>query len=476
LLAPDQEVSPKYLRTLRQTLNDVVLPELQSPAGRNTITLCDYVLTRMITALEAAPALQAAHLPEFAQHLAEAARLSSLPQPGEAQPAWAVSQRLQAAIPALFANPAPEALHLLAGIGATESGYRKALEAANRRAAETVDPIPQALLVTAEAVQLYLDQRFPGEKITLCRCYQIPGGRSKLTVLLAVEPNARLPEEMVIRIDAPGSAIATTVLDEFPVLDIMYKAGIAAPEPLWVESAPQHLGAPFLVMRRMPGEAAGDLWGSDKVDPAIGLALAEALAGIHTAEAAAIYPAAPRAAREAVAQMLERFESSWRAGHSTPSLAMECAYGWLRQHLSCINGPTVVVHGDAHFANLLAQNNRLVCLLDWEFVHPGHPAEDLAYCQPYIENIMPWGEFMAHYQRHGGGLATQAQLDFFGVWGYLRNITFGANMLRDIAAEKVHGVQSLAIALNTRARLESLLAAKLASALARDAQTAVPAR
>jgi hypothetical protein len=69
---------------------------------------------------------------------------------------------------------------------------------------------------------------------------------------------------------------------------------------------------------------------------------------------------------------------------------------------------------------------------------------------------------------------TDEQLRFFDVWGYLRNITFGANMLRDFAGGKVHGIQNLAIALNTRAKLEALLSKTISAALARDAENAKP--
>jgi aminoglycoside phosphotransferase (APT) family kinase protein len=255
----------------------------------------------------------------------------------------------------------------------------------------------------------------------------------------------------------------------------MYRAGIAAPEPLWLESDPAPLGAPFFVMRRMPGAAAGDLWGAQQVAPALGLALAEALAGIHAARSESMWPAAPREARDAVQQMLETFERSWRAGDSTPSLVSELAYGWLNTHLQCIDGPTVPVHGDAHFANLLAENDQLVCLLDWEFAHPGHAAEDLAYCKPYIEAIMPWPDFIAHYRRCGGNAASEEQLRFFSLWAYLRNITYATNMLRDYLAGKVHGIQSLAIALNTRVKLENLLSRTVVAALAADLTPPAPA-
>jgi aminoglycoside phosphotransferase (APT) family kinase protein len=466
MLKPEQQISANYLRTLRQTLREVILPEVGSAAGRNALTLCDLTLVRLIAALDGVSSVRAAHAPRFVALLDNVAAKTDADAPGRTA-AIDLAERLQAAAATLFeAGPSHG---LLADIGAAEHDLRRDYEAAVKHAAGVTLPTPAVLRVTAEVVQAYLDQKFGAEKIRVQSCTPIPGGRSKLTVLLDVAPNALVPAGMVLRIDGPGSAISTTVLDEFPILNVMFQAGIAAPEPLWVEADAAHLGAPFLVMRRMPGKAAGSLWEADHVSPAIGLALAQALASVHGARPASVWPAAPLDARTAVAEMLREFEAGWRAGESTPSLAMECAYGWLRRQLACIEGPAVVVHGDAHFANLLVQDDKLVCLLDWEFTHPGHPAEDLAYCRTYVEKIMKWDDFLRHYQSHGGAAVSAAQLEYFGVWGYLRNVTYSANMLRDFNAGKVHGIQNLAIALDTRARLEALLAQAVADALRREA-------
>ena len=468
MLKPEQEISAAYLRTVRQTLREVILQEVSSAAGRNALALCDLTLVRLIAALDEVPSVRAAHAPRFAALMDRAASMTGAGAPA----ADDLAKPLQSAAAALFETgmdhtAAPARLALLAEISAAENGLRRDYEAAVKRAADVTPPIPAALRVTAAAVQAYLDQKFGHDKIRVQDCTPIPGGRSKLTVLLDVAPNALVPTGMVLRIDGPGSAISTTVLDEIPVLNIMFQTGIAAPEPLWVEADAAFLGAPFLVMRRMPGKAAGSLWEADHVSPAIGLALAQALASVHGAGPDSVWPAAPPDARTAVADMLRDFEASWRDGESTPSLAMECAYGWLRRQLACIEGPPVVVHGDAHFANLLVQDDKLVCLLDWEFTHPGHPAEDLAYCRNYVEKIMNWEDFLRHYRAQGGAAVSAAQLEYFAVWGYLRNATYSANMLRDFNAGKVHGIQNLTIALNTRTRIEALLAQAVADALRR---------
>src|SRR5262249_34460344 len=130
-------------------------------------------------------------------------------------------------------------------------------EAALQRAAAATDAAP--LQISTAAVHDYLLRRFPGSRMELSRCAQLPGGRSKITLILELQSPgatgtaATLPRELVLRCDRPGSVQATTVRDEFAVLEATYRANAFAPEPLWLESDPAPLGVPFLAMRRMPG-------------------------------------------------------------------------------------------------------------------------------------------------------------------------------------------------------------------------------
>jgi aminoglycoside phosphotransferase (APT) family kinase protein len=284
--------------------------------------------------------------------------------------------------------------------------------------------------------------------------------------MLSTEPNSVVPPEIVLRLDNPGSAQNTAVRDEFPVMRKMYENGICAPEPLWLETDPDPLGAPFLAMRRMAGAAPGTFWSADGVSPALGLALADVLAAIHRQGASTIWSRAPMAARDAVAEMVSHCEMGWRAEISSVTTA--CALNWLKRHLSCIDGFAAPVHGDVHFGNVLAEGDRLVCLTDWEFAHPGHPAEDLAFCRSYVEQVMPWRDFMAHYIAKGGAPIAEEQLHFFAIWGQLRNIAFGAGVLGSIANGAIPDVQSLSIALHSRAKLEAGLSQCLALAFEQD--------
>src|SRR5277367_3484849 len=116
----------------------------------------------------------------------------------------------------------------------------------------------------------------------------IPGGRSKRTILVQLENPGHLPPALVLRMDT-GRGVGTNVSDEFPLLERVSRRGLPVPEPLWLETDTGVFGFPFIVFRRMPGETAGDLIeGAFKKVPETGRALARALAAVHAAGASII--------------------------------------------------------------------------------------------------------------------------------------------------------------------------------------------
>src|ERR1700722_617492 len=241
MLSPDQEIHSAYLRTLRQTLTDVLLPEVNGPAERNALMLCDFVLVWMIAARDELPAIRDAHGAAYRASLESAFALLGDKSGPEDAPIWTIAVKLQLCVRRLFeqVDQDPEARRLrfrevLGEIATADARFREDYEAGAKRVASRHELPLRSLRITPEAVQSYLDERFPAQGLRLKECRQIAGGRSKLTMFLALEPNAKLPDELVMRIDNPGSAQNTSVRDEFPVLEAMYRAGASAPEPLWV--------------------------------------------------------------------------------------------------------------------------------------------------------------------------------------------------------------------------------------------------
>jgi aminoglycoside phosphotransferase (APT) family kinase protein len=320
-----------------------------------------------------------------------------------------------------------------------------------------------AATLTAARVQSYLDRRFPGQHLRLQSYVDVPGGRSKLTSLLTLADNAILPTELVMRRDHAGSAQNTSVRDEFPVLQSLHVVGVLAPEALWLEADDEALGAPFLVMRRSPGAAPGDYWSAGSATPALCLQLATALARLHRVAAQLAWPQASSSARDCVAGMLETYEARVGLQYRPQHGALAQGYAWAHRELARIDGASVAIHGDVHFGNTLVADQHLHCLIDWEFTHAGHAAEDLAFCRGHVESVMPWRDFIARYRDAGGPAVTAAQLQYFQVWTYLRNLTLATAVMQDIRDGKVDDLQNMVIALDARPRLEAALLAALPS-------------
>ena len=170
----------------------------------------------------------------------------------------------------------------LARVVGAEASLRESFEV---RAA-SIKPVSARSVraVTRPSFESYLRGHARGSPdIRVKTVAEIPGGRSKRTVLVELEPSSRLPPALVLRMDT-GRGVGTNVSDEFPLLDRVAKMGLPVPEPLWLETRPEAFGLPFIVFRRMPGSAAGDLIeGAFKKVPETGRALARALAAVHAA-------------------------------------------------------------------------------------------------------------------------------------------------------------------------------------------------
>jgi aminoglycoside phosphotransferase (APT) family kinase protein len=349
---------------------------------------------------------------------------------------------------------------------AAESG---GVNAAARSSSDGNAITVNAALLTAARLQTYLDRRFPATKLRVLTCADVAGGRSKLTSVVTLAPNTELPSELIVRRDNPGSAQNTSVCDEFPAIQALYRAGVAAPDALWLESDASALGAPFFVMRRSAGVAPGDYWSSSRVPPILCHELARTLAQLHQVATKTVWPLATTSAADCVRDMIHAFQLRLHDDSEASSPALQHGYQWMQAHRHCVTGASVPVHGDVHFANVLASDDQLNCLIDWEFAHAGHPAEDLAFCRSYIEHILPWNDFMNSYLAAGGYAVSESQLQYFHIWTYLRNLTLATTILQDIQAGTISDLQNIVIALDARPRLEAALADALQSELARPA-------
>jgi len=138
------------------------------------------------------------------------------------------------------------------------------------------------------------------------------------------------------------------------------------------------LGADWLVVERLPGEAIPRKilrdaeWAGAR--RALTAQCAGALAAIHTIDPGAI-DGLPTA--DPLGDPLPFLDA---LGEARP--ALELGVRWLDRHRPAA-GPRVTVHGDFRFGNFLVGPEGLRGVLDWELAHAGDAAEDIGWlCAP----------------------------------------------------------------------------------------------
>ncbi len=316
--------------------------------------------------------------------------------------------------------------------------------------------------LTVDSVQRYLSGHPQGSGAVVRSVHEVPGGRSKRTVLVSLDPAGNLPPELVLRLDT-GRGTGTSVIDEYPLLARVARLGLPVPEPLWLESSNEPFGFPCIVFRRMPGSAAGDLMeGAFRKEPATARALAYALARVHAAGESLIEDPRRRGSSELdTRDLLSHYLNYWRSKKPFPSLVIEAAFIWLFRRIGDGLGEATVVHADTGFHNLLLDDAGNACLLDWEFAHFGDPAEDLASCRPAVERCMPWADFLAEYRAHGGKEVSDFRLRYFEIWRPLRNAVVCGTVMHTLMAHEADDIDPVTISLSTFMRLQADLARSL---------------
>jgi aminoglycoside phosphotransferase (APT) family kinase protein len=179
------------------------------------------------------------------------------------------------------------------------------------------------------------------------------------------------------------------------------------------------------VVARLPGTLAGPDYFAPPRDPALAEQLGEQLGHLHMVDpapvAAGLRPTLPEG--EDWATELARLEETWEAHRHWPSVSATAAFAWMKAHVGEIGRERAIVHNDASFHNILAEDGRITALLDWELVHIGHPAEDIGYCRPFVQETGGWDRFLAAYERVSGRRYSRAVIDYFSLRALLHLMT-----------------------------------------------------
>jgi aminoglycoside phosphotransferase (APT) family kinase protein len=263
-----------------------------------------------------------------------------------------------------------------------------------------------------------------GDNTRIIEARLLAGGRSKQTVLLQIEGARDLPADIVVRRDWASSVTGTSVVSEYELLRVVHQQGIKVPQPLLLETSPNALGSPFIVMRRVAGQALGDPF---TPPPSAGpvLDLARELGKLHSLDAGLFAGMQGVVEENITRQQLHEKLTAYAqviASFATPSVSIDAALAWLHDHLDQVECHKTLVHADLSFHNLLCDGDSLGSILDWELAHIGNPALDLGYLRSVVTQKVEWETFLDAYRQAGGPSIPASTIDFYtlfaSIWLY----------------------------------------------------------
>ena len=380
------DVAKTYLINVAETLNNIVLPQLEGQA-RARANDCLRVVSRLISDSTLSPKT----LELLSREVANAT----------------VDENSRA----LFEGDAIE------NANAEGVAHLDAIKAAPPAATRSFDH------TTLEA---YLRKHpLGGDKLRITNSRLAAGGRSKITVLVSQQGAKSLPEDFVVRQDWANSPTGKPVSLEFELLRRLHSEGVKVPQPLLLEKSAVVAGNPFMMVSRQPGAPSGDHFMSLPKSERPLMQIAEQLGRIH-GMATAEFERMPGIVETnyTAAQLRTNLAAyvATIAKHDTaksPLIARACA--WLDKNADRIaTAPRTLVHGDFGFHNSLVDGDELSVILDWELAHVGNPAYDLGYLRHSVTDNAVWARFMQHYKKGGGPEFEADFVDYFtlftGIW------------------------------------------------------------
>jgi aminoglycoside phosphotransferase (APT) family kinase protein len=410
-----------YYRQLRQTIQNVLVPELTSAQAADAAGLIDRILAEFIVEEEAASALSA----EFGSGFEE------LLEPGAGIERPVVT-------PARFHELWGQAAEVVARTaGSTDAGQRelgRGLAEIERTFLERVDELRNAVFaedhnddrgapangcsVTREQITDYLRRRLThSADVVVERVSVVPGGRSKETILVSLSGTLELPDEVILRKDRPVSLLQTRAADEFGVIKAVHDfGGVPVPEPFFAEREDHGLGdGTFLVMERVRGHKAGEFF-PDLAAPTdhrleIGLQLAASLARLHSLPLDRLAETGLDASgavvtEDSVIATVEKIVTRIDELTGPPCATVYLARQWLLEHVSDVVPASrlCLLQSDFGFHNMLVDGAQVTALVDWEAAAIGPPARELAAAWNPVTALMPWPTFVDAYVDAGGPL------------------------------------------------------------------------
>ena len=273
-------------------------------------------------------------------------------------------------------------------------------------------------------------------------------------------------EQRLVLRTAASTGIAASLgrLEEFAVLKAAFTAGVTVPQPLWASNAPEIMGKPFFLMRRVDGTAAAHRITRDRaldpVLPGIAERLCRELARIHTIRPPRTDLAFLPPYEEVVpARQIAAFRA-YLDRHPTPRPVLEWGLRWLETHVPPPADPALC-HHDFRTGNYMLNGTVLTGILDWEFSGWGDPHEDIGwFCSKgwrfarldrEAGGIADRTAFYEGYENESGRLVDPQRVFF---WEVLASVRWAVIALQQSDRYMIAGERNLDLALTGRRATE----------------------
>ena len=285
-----------------------------------------------------------------------------------------------------------------------------------------------------------------GRPVAISGIRRFHGGAARETWRFDAAAGERL-EALVLRRAPPSSLIETDRAPEFAVLRQMHGLGLPVPEPLYLDTG-SRFGSPGFIMREVPGVSAASIlapnpYGEHRAK--VGRQLFETLGRVHAAPTAPMEALLPRPApADAWRVRLDHWARVVAGDALGPEPVAAAAIRWLEAHPPPPPARVAIVHGDYRSGNFLIDAAfDIKAVVDWEMVHLGDPAEDLAWVADPLWShgeidapaaTLPLAEAIAVWEAASGLRCDLAALRWWRVFAQLSALAIWISSQREIAS------------------------------------------
>lgn len=298
-----------------------------------------------------------------------------------------------------------------------------------------------------ERIRAYVAGRLGAADLHLDNVERIAVGWSHETWLFDArwtEAGTTRTQGLCLRRD-PGNALLRELSDlgqQFRVLQCLDATDLPTPKPFWYEAGDDILGAPFLVMEKVPGTCPSP-WGRDgrrfyaeaAARGTLPASFTDTLATLHTLDwrAAGLdvlgVPAA--GTNEFALGEVRKWRRLIDASGQPPEPVLTDLICWLEANAPRADRLTLV-HGAYRTGNLLIDDDRISAVLDWELQAIGDPMYDVAYVlsdlnregSELLSNLVPRDEFFRRYEAATGLAIDEDACRYYQLLYAMRSAAF----------------------------------------------------